>query len=210
MFNLPGFASWSMAAAPSASGGAAAELLREAAAEAARGDALLAALERRRLELRGGSPDSGRGRPHVLYKAVARVAASGPGGAQGRLVSVFDGATEYRLGVPTGGAAPCGGGELGAEGAPGGGGGELLAEGGAGGRYFAYATVEEAVACPFPSCSRLAPGREGSAAASLVILQVAGLGPPRHHGRGKLSFPQLLPLAVVPGKVWRGPARWRR
>lgn len=113
---------------------------------------------------------------HVLYKVVARVG--------GRLVSIFDGETEYRIGFPTGQAA------------------------GAGPRYFAYATLEETYACPFPRASRCARG-DGSSSTTLVVLAVAGLGWPLYHGRGKFSFPGLLPVAVFPHAGRYSQQRWR-
>merc|ERR1711957_520185 len=103
----------------------------------------------------------------------------------GRFVSIFDGETEYRLGYPTGSAAST---------TP---------------RYFAYATLGETYACPFPRAARLGRGGGGSSSTALVVLAVAGLGQPLYHGRGKLSFPGLLPVAVLPHPGRHSQQRWR-
>lgn len=159
-------------------------VLEEAEAEAAEAAAMLTVLAghgRRRKEAMLRLPAGTR---RLFFKAVAR--AEG-----GRLVSVFDGATEYQLGRPTGEATD----------AP-------LAP-----RYFAYATPGEAAACPFPEASQIAAGHAQGGCADprtpVVVLIVVGLGVPEYHGRGKFSFSSLLPVAIAPNAVWRNPRRWR-
>mmetsp|Transcript_60022 Transcript_60022/g.131913 ORF Transcript_60022/g.131913 Transcript_60022/m.131913 type:complete len:190 (-) Transcript_60022:46-615(-) len=171
-----------------------AQLLEEAAEEAAEGAALLASLERRRRRTAAAHARLAElgdlGRSRLFYKAVARVRPSSTAGR--RLVSVFDGATEYRLGIRTGEAPP-----------------DTTTGAAVGGpRYFAYATVQEAMRCPFPRTSHLA-GHGGAARAPVVVLLVQGLGEPEYHGRGKFSFSQLLPVATVPGVTWQDEGRWR-
>lgn len=152
----------------------------------------------------------------LFYKAVARTARprteAWPGGR--RMVSIFDGVTEYVLGTPTSSTRAVASGSSHLHSTRGWR-GELLAA--IGQRFFVYGTLEEAVTCPFPQASRLVDypvdGREICAGPEpkvpVVVLLVAGLGEPEYHGRGKFSFPSLLPLAVVPHKSWRPSKRWR-
>eukprot|EP00929_Paragymnodinium_shiwhaense_P034089 TRINITY_DN18591_c0_g1_i1.p1 TRINITY_DN18591_c0_g1~~TRINITY_DN18591_c0_g1_i1.p1 ORF type:complete len:183 (+),score=25.03 TRINITY_DN18591_c0_g1_i1:333-881(+) len=181
-----------------------ADILAEALAEEAAGARLLVRLarqdERRQVaqellaERQGG----------LFYKVVARA-------GSGVFVSIFDGTTEYRVGTPTlapgissssvsllapaaaapvaavGDARP----DIASELRP--------------ARLFAYASLGEALQCPFPKDSQLS----AETAAARAILQVVGMGEPEYHSKGKFSFPGLLPVAVLRCREWRNEFRWR-
>mmetsp|Transcript_44934 Transcript_44934/g.96883 ORF Transcript_44934/g.96883 Transcript_44934/m.96883 type:complete len:182 (-) Transcript_44934:64-609(-) len=130
---------------------------------------------------------------HIFYKVVARIAHPDPKVGR-KLVSFFDGVTEYSLGAFTTSKTGCQ-------------------------RLFVYRSLREASSCPLPhsSClkptswqhSRLEPSSTNQRKAVAVILLVAGIGQPEYHGHGKFSFPTLLPLAVLANSNWKPESRWK-
>eukprot|EP00931_Biecheleriopsis_adriatica_P058068 TRINITY_DN34500_c0_g1_i2.p1 TRINITY_DN34500_c0_g1~~TRINITY_DN34500_c0_g1_i2.p1 ORF type:complete len:177 (+),score=39.91 TRINITY_DN34500_c0_g1_i2:79-609(+) len=172
-------------------------LLHEVEAATAHGDSLLASMARKERRAEEAQQLLAAKTGRLFYKAVARLvgqepALSGHHHCGRRLVSVFDGSTEYTLGQLTGQDSDRS---------------SALEMGGT--RYFVYATLEEALRCPFPEASQLMGSRE-KPKVPLVALLVAGMGQPEYHGNGKFSFPQLLPVAVLPWAEWQNPNRWQR
>mmetsp|Transcript_62503 Transcript_62503/g.111067 ORF Transcript_62503/g.111067 Transcript_62503/m.111067 type:complete len:176 (+) Transcript_62503:46-573(+) len=164
-------------------------LLQEAEETSANAETLLASLAQRRQHREEAQERLENRRSRLFYKAVGRLSKANAGSLceapLRKLVSVYDGKTEYVIGKPTGQG--------------------LETE-----RYFVYTTLEEALSCPFPQESQLMDGKAKAVRAKvpLVVLLVAGLGQPEYHGHGKFSFPQLMPVAVIP-RSWKNPHRWR-
>eukprot|EP00927_Polykrikos_kofoidii_P067507 TRINITY_DN62995_c0_g1_i1.p1 TRINITY_DN62995_c0_g1~~TRINITY_DN62995_c0_g1_i1.p1 ORF type:complete len:239 (-),score=29.18 TRINITY_DN62995_c0_g1_i1:98-814(-) len=182
------------------------DVLVEAATEEAEGAMLLARLSAQHLRRQQRLDDAALllfgCDDRCFYKAVARVG--------GGLVSVYDGRTEYRIGCLTGSAAS----DSNQDDTAGGDGGAInCVHSLARPRFFAYATKEEALRCPFPKASRLISGCDRDTTsdrvvAPVVVLKVHGFGDAEYHGLGKFSFSGLLPVAVLAGRKWRAPHRW--